>query len=347
MSWLCRVKIELFAQRSTEDLLNFSHLLKGREQPTSELAPILARLSKHHAEAVKLRVKALNRTVRGRTRSRHQRKKPDIRDVFRDVEVRIWCQLRSTITSTCDVIIHPPPPAIVSLTISVLPTDLQHRFAITKRHTWLPWLAPWPGPMEQCYTDPQFRVDLRQQPACRHPSKAKPSSHAECTVAWFSGAVSGITHPLRHSLLHRRWHWTAQLPKIRNYSYSARSVRQRSIVHDWVRLVVTLTTFELLQHFFLSFGAAFVKATKYRRQLAVTTISTLIMKRHPTRRHRRLQARATRRRAATWWISTRPTQALRMESLTMRRSASKAWFEKPRSRLTDPSVRRSTKCAAT
>jgi chromosome condensin MukBEF complex kleisin-like MukF subunit len=62
--------------------------MKGREQPTSELVPILARLSKHHAEAVKLRVKALNRTVRGRTRSRNTRKKPDIRDVFRDVEVR-------------------------------------------------------------------------------------------------------------------------------------------------------------------------------------------------------------------------------------------------------------------
>lgn len=55
----------------------------------------MARLSKHHAEAVKLRVKALNRTVRGRTRSRHQRKKPDIRDVFRDVEVRSWRQLKS------------------------------------------------------------------------------------------------------------------------------------------------------------------------------------------------------------------------------------------------------------
>lgn len=63
--------------------------MKGREQPTSELAPILARLSKHHADAVKLRVKALNHTVRGRTRSRNARKKPDIRDVFRDVEVRL------------------------------------------------------------------------------------------------------------------------------------------------------------------------------------------------------------------------------------------------------------------
>lgn len=66
----------------------FPRRMKGREQPTSELVPILARLSKHHAEAVKLRVKALNRTVRGRTRSRNTRKKPDIRDVFRDVEVR-------------------------------------------------------------------------------------------------------------------------------------------------------------------------------------------------------------------------------------------------------------------
>lgn len=53
------------------------------------MVPILARLSKHHAEAVKLRVKALNRTVRGRTRSRNTRKKPDIRDVFRDVEVSL------------------------------------------------------------------------------------------------------------------------------------------------------------------------------------------------------------------------------------------------------------------
>lgn len=64
-------------------------IMKGREQPTSELAPILSRLPKHHAEAVKLRVKALNRTVRGRTRGRNSRKKPDIRDVFRDVEVKI------------------------------------------------------------------------------------------------------------------------------------------------------------------------------------------------------------------------------------------------------------------
>uniref|UniRef100_A0A1B0CZH1 Uncharacterized protein n=1 Tax=Phlebotomus papatasi TaxID=29031 RepID=A0A1B0CZH1_PHLPP len=67
----------------------FPHLTRafeeGRELPTSALSVALSGLSQSHAEAVKQRVKALNRTVRGRTRSRHQRK-PDIRDVFRDVD---------------------------------------------------------------------------------------------------------------------------------------------------------------------------------------------------------------------------------------------------------------------
>lgn len=45
----------------------------------------IAGLPRSHSEAVKQRVKALNRTVRGRTRARHSRK-PDIRDVFRDVD---------------------------------------------------------------------------------------------------------------------------------------------------------------------------------------------------------------------------------------------------------------------
>lgn len=52
---------------------------------TNELKSSVAGLPRSHAEAVKQRVKALNRTVRGRTRSRHPRK-PDIRDVFRDVD---------------------------------------------------------------------------------------------------------------------------------------------------------------------------------------------------------------------------------------------------------------------
>ncbi|XP_037941129.1 rho GTPase-activating protein conundrum-like, partial [Teleopsis dalmanni] len=52
---------------------------------TSELEPILASLSKPHAEAIKQRVRALNHTVRGRTKNR-QKRKPDIRDVFRDFD---------------------------------------------------------------------------------------------------------------------------------------------------------------------------------------------------------------------------------------------------------------------
>ncbi|XP_055592051.1 rho GTPase-activating protein conundrum isoform X2 [Uranotaenia lowii] len=58
---------------------------EGRELSTSELSPVIATLSTAHAEAVKQRVKALNRTVRGRTRNRGS-KKPDIRDVFRDLD---------------------------------------------------------------------------------------------------------------------------------------------------------------------------------------------------------------------------------------------------------------------
>ncbi|XP_035915419.1 rho GTPase-activating protein conundrum [Anopheles stephensi] len=56
---------------------------EGRELSATELAPVISGLSSMHAEAVKQRVKALNRTVRGRTRNRST-KKPDIRDVFRD-----------------------------------------------------------------------------------------------------------------------------------------------------------------------------------------------------------------------------------------------------------------------
>lgn len=63
----------------------FIEFLQGRELPTSELKSSIAGLPRSHAEAVKQRVKALNRTVRGRTRSRHSRK-PDIRDVFRDMD---------------------------------------------------------------------------------------------------------------------------------------------------------------------------------------------------------------------------------------------------------------------
>ncbi|XP_011191310.1 rho GTPase-activating protein conundrum [Zeugodacus cucurbitae] len=67
----------------------FPQLIKpfeqGLELRTSELEPILASLSMPHAEAIKQRVRALNHTVRGRTKNR-QKRKPDIRDVFRDFD---------------------------------------------------------------------------------------------------------------------------------------------------------------------------------------------------------------------------------------------------------------------
>lgn len=67
----------------------FPQLIKpfeqGLELRTSELEPILASLSMPHAEAIKQRVRALNYTVRGRTKNR-QKRKPDIRDVFRDFD---------------------------------------------------------------------------------------------------------------------------------------------------------------------------------------------------------------------------------------------------------------------
>ncbi|PNF26598.1 Rho GTPase-activating protein conundrum [Cryptotermes secundus] len=60
---------------------------QGRELPESELDPVLRFLPTHHAEAVRRRVKTLNLTVRQRGRQQRSRaRKPDIRDVFRDVE---------------------------------------------------------------------------------------------------------------------------------------------------------------------------------------------------------------------------------------------------------------------
>ncbi|EDW74484.2 uncharacterized protein Dwil_GK21943 [Drosophila willistoni] len=58
---------------------------QGFELRATDLEPVLATLSKPHAEVIKHRVRALNQTVRGRTKSRFKRK-PDIRDVFRDFD---------------------------------------------------------------------------------------------------------------------------------------------------------------------------------------------------------------------------------------------------------------------
>lgn len=61
---------------------------QGIELRSTDLEPVLATLSRPHAEAIKQRVRALNHTVRGRSKNRSKRK-PDIRDVFRDFDVNI------------------------------------------------------------------------------------------------------------------------------------------------------------------------------------------------------------------------------------------------------------------
>jgi hypothetical protein len=69
---------------------------QGRELPESELDPALHLLPPHHAEAVRRRVKTLNFTVRQRGRQQRSRaRKPDIRDVFRDVEVGPFAMFRT------------------------------------------------------------------------------------------------------------------------------------------------------------------------------------------------------------------------------------------------------------
>lgn len=105
----------------------------------------------------------------------------------------------------------------------------------------------------------------------------------------------------------------------------------------------------LIKKFFKFLCPAFAKATKYRRQHGVTTISTSTMKRHQTHRHhRRRQARGTHRRApATWWNSTRPAQAHHTVGCPTRRLALKAWSGRRRSLRMDRSTRQSTSAAAT
>lgn len=62
----------------------------GREVQPEELGAALRPLSRAQAEAVKRRVRSLNHTVKQRFNQRQRVRKPDIRDVFKDVEVR--CQ---------------------------------------------------------------------------------------------------------------------------------------------------------------------------------------------------------------------------------------------------------------
>lgn len=61
----------------------------GREVQPDELGAALRPLSRAQAEAVKRRVRSLNHTVKHRFNQRQRVRKPDIRDVFKDVEVQI------------------------------------------------------------------------------------------------------------------------------------------------------------------------------------------------------------------------------------------------------------------
>lgn len=70
-------------------LAGLSHLtdsyLRGQEIEETELEPVMNVLSLHQANAVRRRVHSLNQTIKHRPRAKH--KKPDIRDVFKNVEV--------------------------------------------------------------------------------------------------------------------------------------------------------------------------------------------------------------------------------------------------------------------
>ncbi|XP_053978561.1 rho GTPase-activating protein conundrum [Hylaeus volcanicus] len=59
----------------------------GQEVQPEELGAALRPLSRAQAEAVKRRVRSLNHTVKQRFNQRQRVRKPDIRDVFKDVEV--------------------------------------------------------------------------------------------------------------------------------------------------------------------------------------------------------------------------------------------------------------------
>ncbi|KAK7603502.1 hypothetical protein V9T40_003501 [Parthenolecanium corni] len=69
-------------------LAGLSHLtdsyLRGQEIEETELEPVMNVLSLHQANAVRRRVHSLNQTIKHRPRAKH--KKPDIRDVFKNVE---------------------------------------------------------------------------------------------------------------------------------------------------------------------------------------------------------------------------------------------------------------------
>ncbi|XP_011332340.1 rho GTPase-activating protein conundrum isoform X1 [Ooceraea biroi] len=91
----------------------------GREVQPEELGAALRPLSRAQAEAVKRRVRSLNHTVKQRFNQRQRVRKPDIRDVFKDVEVSsTGTRSRSATPDSLDSIpgnASPPSPPTVTV----------------------------------------------------------------------------------------------------------------------------------------------------------------------------------------------------------------------------------------
>lgn len=82
--------------------------LAGREIAEGDLSPALTVMSEQQAEAIRRRVNSLNHTVRQRGRqNRARNRKPDIRDVFRDVES--WSTGSRSRSATPDSLDSTPP----------------------------------------------------------------------------------------------------------------------------------------------------------------------------------------------------------------------------------------------
>ncbi|XP_046472359.1 rho GTPase-activating protein conundrum isoform X1 [Neodiprion pinetum] len=93
----------------------------GREIQPEQLGAVLRPLSRAQAEAVRRRVRSLNHTVKQRFNQKQRVRKPDIRDVFKDVEVSSTGtrsrsatpdSLDSVLGETLETALPPSPPRV-------------------------------------------------------------------------------------------------------------------------------------------------------------------------------------------------------------------------------------------
>lgn len=89
---------------------------QGREIADSDVNASVRLMPEHQIDAVKRRVRLLNQTIKNRYRQQRTRhKKPDIRDVFKDIEVgpsHFYCHTTPTHHSCSDT----APPLLIALT---------------------------------------------------------------------------------------------------------------------------------------------------------------------------------------------------------------------------------------